>query len=205
MSCQPEIVKEYFLGELPEAGRQSLERHLQSCESCGEELGRLQLTHAALMALPDQEPPRRIAFVSDKVFEPNWWQRLWQSGPRLGFASAGVLSAALLVHTFARPVVQGTNPAPSVDLVAVRAQVRQELMGELRPLIEKAVAEQRARQQEDDARLIHASLKDFESRFEKSRQKDRNYVAEAIDALDKQTNAALRSLAPVNQSVGAGE
>ena len=32
------------------------------------------LTQTALLSLADEEIPQRIAFVSDKVFEPRWWQ-----------------------------------------------------------------------------------------------------------------------------------
>ena len=53
-----------------------------------EELELLQATRTALQALPQEEAPRRIAFVSDKIFEPRWWQRIWQSGPAMGFASS---------------------------------------------------------------------------------------------------------------------
>lgn len=72
-------------------------------------------TIAALRALPYEEPPRRIAFVSDKVFEPTWWQRLW-AAPKWGFASAALLSGAILFHAATRPatIVQTATP-PAVQ------------------------------------------------------------------------------------------
>ena len=69
-----------------------MEDHVRGCQSCREELDRLNLTRSALASLEDEEIPRRIAFVSDRVFEPRWWQTMWHSGPVMGFASAAVLA-----------------------------------------------------------------------------------------------------------------
>ena len=52
--------------------------------SCREELARLRLTLDALSTLREEEMPRRIAFVSDKVFEPRWWQSVPASVVRGG-------------------------------------------------------------------------------------------------------------------------
>ncbi|MBK7926423.1 MAG: hypothetical protein IPJ98_02725 [Bryobacterales bacterium] len=91
-------------------------------------------TIAALRALPYEEPPRRIAFVSDKVFEPTWWQRLW-AAPKWGFASAALLSGAILFHAATRPativqtttppaVQQASAPDPNVDALVQAAVAR---------------------------------------------------------------------------------
>ena len=84
MSCSDDDLKDLMFGELDEAARGRVETHVRECWHCQEELDRLRLTQAALNVLPEEEMPRRIAFVSDPVFEPRWWQRLWQSGPKLG-------------------------------------------------------------------------------------------------------------------------
>ena len=64
-------------------------------------MDRLRVTQTALFSLRDEEIPQRIAFVSDKVFEPSPWRRwlsaFWGSSARLGFASAAMLSTALVV------------------------------------------------------------------------------------------------------------
>lgn len=101
MSCSPFDLKDYFFDELKSAERQAVEAHASACPACREELTALQATRAALLSVAEEEPPRRIAFVSDKVFEPRWWQVLWNSGPKLGFAGAAMLSAAIVVHGFA--------------------------------------------------------------------------------------------------------
>ncbi len=108
MSCSRDDLKSYLLGELSEPERRLLENHLDLCSDCGDELEKLRSTQAALRSLPQEEPPHRIAFVSDKIFKPKGWAWLWNSAPRLGFVSAAVLAAAILVHAFVRP-------APSRD------------------------------------------------------------------------------------------
>src|SRR5579862_872358 len=87
-----EALRDYAFGELPAERHPELERHLGICGECATELDRLRLTTAALRTLPDREMPQRIAFVSDKVFEPSPVTRFfagwWNSAARLGFASA---------------------------------------------------------------------------------------------------------------------
>ena len=100
MSCSQSDLKDYFLGEPGVAGRGAVEEHLKACPSCREELDRLRLLGTALASVPDEEMPHRIAFVSDKIFEPRGWARFWGSAPRLGFASAAMLSAAIILHGF---------------------------------------------------------------------------------------------------------
>ena len=107
MSCSPFDLRDYAFDELTEKERREVELHVRTCDGCREELQRLHLTQSALLALRDEEIPQRIAFVSDKVFEPSplrrWMQSVWRSGPRLGFASAAMLSAALLLSAWLRP------------------------------------------------------------------------------------------------------
>ncbi len=105
-------MKAYVVGEVTRQERASVEDHVRGCQSCREELDRLNLTRSALASLEDEEIPRRIAFVSDRVFEPRWWQTMWRSGPAMGFASAALLAAAILVHGFARPATAPAAVAP---------------------------------------------------------------------------------------------
>ncbi|PWU00291.1 MAG: hypothetical protein C5B51_25525 [Terriglobia bacterium] len=111
MSCSPFDLRDYFLKELPDLERKQVEAHVRGCSACREELDRLGLTQTALFTLREEEIPQRIAFVSDKIFEPSSWQRgwsaFWGSASRLGFVSAAMLSAALVVFSVTRPA-----PAP---------------------------------------------------------------------------------------------
>jgi anti-sigma factor RsiW len=141
MSCSAINLKDYFFGELPPQDRQTVDLHLASCLKCQEELDALNLTQNALLMVRDEEPPSRIAFVSDKVFEPRWYQSLWSSGPKMAFASSAVLAAAILVHGFevkrtAVPLTQAAQPAITEAEVATRVQ----------DAVQKAVAESEARQ-----------------------------------------------------------
>lgn len=101
-----------------------------------EERERLDATLAVLRSVPDEEVPRRISFVSDKVFEPKWWQRF----PVWGMASVAMLSAAVLAHGYvSRPVIyQTVNPAPMAavapvaDTKALEAQFNKRLDAEIK-------------------------------------------------------------------------
>ncbi|SRR5216683_5814440 len=99
MSCSSYDWKAYVLGEFDPAHRQQAETHAAACPNCREELATLRLTLDTLSTLREEEMPRRIAFVSDKVFEPRWWQTFL----RPSFAAACVIAAAILVHAFVRP------------------------------------------------------------------------------------------------------
>src|SRR4029077_18726458 len=115
MSCSPFDLRDYFFGELAEEDRQQVELHSRSCLMCREELNRLRSTQAALLAVAEEEIPQGIGFVSDRVYEPSrllrWWRGFWGSAPRLGFASAAMLAAAIIVAGGARPPV-GLSPTP---------------------------------------------------------------------------------------------
>ncbi len=100
MNCSDYDWKAYALGELGREERERAEAHANSCRECREELAGLRLTLDALSTLREEEAPRRIAFVSDKVFEPRWWQRIWSPT----FAGACVIALAVLVHAFVEPV-----------------------------------------------------------------------------------------------------
>ena len=101
MSCSPFDLRDYFLKELVPEERVQVDGHLKGCLGCREELDRLQLTEAALFSLRDEEIPQRIAFVSDKIFEPSpmrrWFDAFWGSTARLGFASAALLSCSIFL------------------------------------------------------------------------------------------------------------
>jgi anti-sigma factor RsiW len=104
MSClSPESKpdwKAYALGELNPETRAQAESHAATCSACSEELASLRVTLDMMSTLREEEIPRRIAFVSDKVFEPHWWQRMFSPT----FASACVVAVAILAHGFIRPV-----------------------------------------------------------------------------------------------------
>lgn len=159
MSCSPFDLRDYYFKDLAENERRLTEVHVKTCASCREELDRLRGTETALLALPDEEIPQRIGFVSDPVFQPSafrrGWDALWGSAARLGFASAAMLSAALVVFSLTRPVPRAPAPAPAVTRVALEAKVSKRV----NDAVAKAVAESEARQARQTQELLAASDK----------------------------------------------
>jgi len=197
MSCTTVDVKAYFLGELPASERSSLEGHVHGCQSCREELERLNLMQTALLSLEDQDVPQRIAFVSDKVFEPRWWQTMWRSGPAMGFASALMLAAAILVHTYARPVAQPATIS-TVDTAQIDERIQREVGARVDAAVAKAVSQTEARQTEQIARVLDAA----EKRIESQRRSDMAVVQQAARLYEQQT---ARLMVAVNNDQRAGQ
>jgi anti-sigma factor RsiW len=173
MSCSPFDLKDYFLKELPNPQQREVERHVQSCQVCRQELDRLQLTEAALFSLRNEEIPQRIAFVSDKVFEPSPWRRgwaaFWGSAARLGFVSAAMLSVALLVSALVSPLMRPApvgrvaDPPKALPVAAsgprTPAPYDADIQARIDSAVAKAVAEVGARQIQRTAQLV-ADLQD---------------------------------------------
>lgn len=144
MGCSEIDVRDYFFGEAPE-----LSGHVANCAACTAELDQLRAMRTTMLTVRDEEPPQRIGFVSDKIFEPSplrrFFSSFWTSGARLGFASAAMLSCALLVYS-AR-----MQPTTQTDVNAVVAKAVKTALAEqdqkTRQLLE---ASDRKHQQEED-------------------------------------------------------
>jgi len=188
MSCSPFDLRDYFLKELPEADRRQVDLHIQGCALCREELDRLHLTQAALLTLRDEEVPQRIAFVSDKIFEPSparrWWTALWSSGPRLGFASAALLSAALVFSAVTRPA---PLPAPAPASSASRATPAA-LQEEIDRRVAAAVTQAAARLEERQSRQTADLLSTLEKRYDLDRKGLILAMDENLQYLQKRLN-----------------
>ncbi len=161
MNCTDFEIRDYFLGELPEADRQRTVRHINSCSGCAGELEQLRHLRFALESLPDQEPPQRIGFVSDKVFEPSRhrraWNAFWTSAPRLGFASAAMLSAALVTLAFKpAPARIIERPATVAGIAANAAPAIPDVSSQIDRAVRKAVADTETRQQKHTELLLSA-------------------------------------------------
>jgi anti-sigma factor RsiW len=157
MSCSPFDLRDYFLKELPESEQRQVEAHIRNCQPCLEELDRLRLTEAALFALREEEIPQRIGFVSDPVFEPSpwrrWWAALWGSTARLAFASAAMLSIAILVAAL-RPVGQQIAVRPGPPQIVKAAISDTEIQSRIDTAVAKAVAQVDVRQTEKTKQLV---------------------------------------------------
>ena len=161
MSCSPFDLKEYFLQELPSPQRLQVEAHVRNCVTCGEELDRQQITGAALFSLHDEEIPQRIAFVSDKIFEPSpvrrWFAGFWGSTARLGFASAALLSSSIFFFAATRPAPAPTPPAVTTTVAANASHAapsQAEIQQQIQQAVAIAVAQVEARQAEKTTKLV---------------------------------------------------
>ena len=157
MSCSPFDLRDYFLKELTNPQQLQVESHVKTCIACREEVERLGVTQAALFSLRDEEIPQRIAFVSDKIFEPSparrWLTAFWGYTARLGFASALVLSVAMTFSAWQRTPAPATGTA-AVAPTAVAAQspslTPEQIDERVQAAVLKAVADVEARNAENN-------------------------------------------------------
>jgi len=118
MNCESYDWKGYALGELAAKDAREAEAHAATCEGCRGELAQVRLTVDTLSALREEEVPRRIAFVSDKVFEPRWWETFL----RPSFAAVCVIAAAIVAHGYiSRPAEDSAEIQARVNQAVVRA------------------------------------------------------------------------------------
>lgn len=181
MNPKPDV-HAYVLGELGDAERRAAEQYLAANPDAAAEAERLSALTFALKRLPEEEPPHRIAFVSDKVFEPAWWQRSWRV-----LAAAGMLSVAVLSHAML------TRPQPAAVTPAVAAgpsslEIERMVETRVNSAMERVVATVKAEQKVESARLVAAAVRDAERKFALERQNDRVAVEEAMMVLRKQVN-----------------
>jgi anti-sigma factor RsiW len=171
-----DLVRDYAFDELAPNERKSMEQHLGQCVSCAAELDSIRLTTAALRVLPDVEVPRRIAFVSDKVFEKSWLAGLWNSAARLGFASACVLAAGLSFAAYHRqPEIRTVVQTASVSQATIDAAVN------------KAVALAVDKAHAEDVRMTKTALDAVDARYAKQ-QSLMIAMYEGVDYQRKQRN-----------------
>jgi anti-sigma factor RsiW len=174
MSCTGFDVRDYFLGELTEPERGQAGRHIQGCVGCAGELEQLKAMRSVMATLRDEEPPQRIGFVSDKVFEPSpvrrWLGTFWLSGARVGFASAAMLSAALVFSA-------AHKPETKVVETKVAAAGQPDVQAVVNEAVHRAVAETEARQEKKTRELLAVAE-------EKHRKEERELGAQLAVAFD---------------------
>ena len=97
-TCRPEQLLLYHYGELTDPERVEVERHLQRCPACRDELAELQRLLAAVPASGIELTPAEVERFSSRVMErlPSR-RRSHLSRPMLGWSLAG---AAVLLITF---------------------------------------------------------------------------------------------------------
>jgi anti-sigma factor RsiW len=189
-SCaRAEALRDYAFDEqLPQAERRAMEQHLAACGACVMELDQLRLTTTALRTLPDREIPQRIAFVSDRVFEPSMWRRFWNSGARLGFASACVVAAAVVVSAW-----------PHRPAAEVRTVVQTASASEINAAVGRAVAQVRA----EDAQMIQAAVQTSERKRDAEYRDQMIVIGENFERLQKRLSLGNATMAS-NDLTGSG-
>lgn len=188
-----EALRDYACDELPADERRAMEQHLATCGDCELELEQLRVTSAALRSLPDREIPQRIAFVSDRVFEPSPFRRFWSPG----FASACVLAVALVVSAwhFSGAYFSGANPGAEVRTAAQTPSA-----SEINAAVAKAVAQVRA----EDARMIQTAIQTSERKRDEQYRDQLVAIGENFDVLKKRLNVTL-AMAASSDGSGAGQ
>jgi hypothetical protein len=193
-----EALRDYAFDELPAAEVRGMEQHLETCAMCAADLERLRITTAALRSIPDREIPQRIAFVSDKVFAPSaaarFFNGFWNSAARLGFASACVLGAALIVSGYRRT----PPPAAEVRTVVQTADVSKQVD----EAVAKAVAQVRDQVRQEDARITQTALEAAEVKHER----EHRALLDAVQVLQNRLNTnTLLASADVGPSGVVGQ
>jgi anti-sigma factor RsiW len=183
-----EALHDYAFDELSVGERLEMERHIPACTNCTAELDQLRLTTAALRVLPDREIPQRIAFVSDKIFQPSAFARFFKSS-WTGFASAAIMAAALVFTALHRPPAEirtVIQTAPGVDI-----------SGQINQAVDKAIQQVR----EEDAQLTKAALAEAEMKHDREHRILITAVEQSLEVMQKRlgTATSLASLeAPRN-------
>ena len=189
-----EALRDYAFDELPAPERATMERHIAACESCDAELRTIHLTTATLRAIPDREVPQRIAFVSDKIFEPSpvarFFRSFFTSGAQLGFASACLLAGAIVFSAMHRPSEVRTVIATSAN---------QDVSQQINQAVKKAVAQIR----EEDFRLTQTALASAEVRHQSEHKALVISMQETVDVMQKRMGA-YTSLASLETPVNGG-
>jgi anti-sigma factor RsiW len=170
-----EALRDYAFDELPAADRPEMEQHIAACGDCAGELDQMRVTTAVLRVIPNREIPQRIAFVSDKVFQPSPLARFfggfWNSAARLGFASACIIAGALIVSAYHRQ--PATAPA-EVRTIIQTADVSKQITD----AVTRAVAQVHA----EDAQLFAAS--------EIRHRDEHRALMDAVNVLQDRQNAS---------------
>jgi hypothetical protein len=177
-------LQDYFFGELNQEERARMEKQLACSEELRGELRRLEMTATALRMLPDEEPPQRIAFVSDKVFQPSLAGRAgkWLTGAVPILASAALSGLVVFAVVERRPQM---TPAPAAiehrtEVVRTPAMDQAEVKG----LIATAVAAAEAR----NAEKMRVTLAEADRRHDMERKQMLLDVQDTMAYMQKKMN-----------------
>ena len=203
MAKPPYDLRDYLFDELTPEQRGEVEVFLESSADARQELERLQITHKALLSLPEEEVPRRIAFVSDKVFEPSWAARFWQTirapAERFGFGVAAALFILFVGLWTVQPSLTvdqdgwqlAFGSAPESAVVEEVAPLPLTVVGltpqQVRAVAAALIAEHDEQLRQDVTRLVSESVSRESARSDRRRQV-------AVEQLRRESEQAWRIL-----------
>jgi hypothetical protein len=184
---------------LDEGASAELDQHLASCADCRAELADLELTHKLMrQGLPEEEPPRRIAFIADKpapssarafdsaavAYNP---LRFWQ----WSFAGAAALALLFAVLAVRRPA-----PAASSDTFT-RAEVEALISKSVAQAVNAAVNVSEQRQQAETAAVIQSAAQRMAEQF--------HYLESTQTQVYRQTEQNRADLREVSAMIGSAQ
>ncbi|MDP9170256.1 MAG: zf-HC2 domain-containing protein [Acidobacteriota bacterium] len=186
---QAETLRDYAFDELGANDRRAMEQHLAGCSHCAGELDQLRVTTAALRTLPDCEVPRRLAFVSDKIFTPSPFAGFFRAG--WGFMSACALAVALTVFAYHRPVeirtvVQTASASAPLDITK-----------QVNDAVARAVGQVRA----EDAKSTKVLLETLN----RDHQREHQALMEAVNVMQNRVNTSTLLASLDSRQTGSGQ
>ncbi len=182
MQQTPYNLHDYVLGELDASQQAEVEAYLADSAEARNEVERLRLTLTALEGLPAEEPPRRIAFVSDKIFEPTGWARLrsWLTGgaPGMAFGAAACIAVLFGGIALTEPrlasssdgweLAFGAEPAAAPTVQEPVAQPTGLDEAAVAAIVAEAVAAERTRNDEALAALVAGQSREAVAEFRRA-------------------------------------
>ena len=190
MTCQQSqsVLLEYLMEEIAADEREKIQQHLESCEGCSAELGRLRQTMTLLARGETQEEiPRRIRLVAEPT---GWWQGFRRSGAQMALAGSALACLAIALLALFQTTIsyrQGNleiafGPRSDVRGVQVAAETSQTVpaagmdRAALLQLVAEAVSSSETRQKTQTAQLVQAAAQQNEEK----RLQDLREMAESI-------------------------
>jgi hypothetical protein len=187
--ARADALRDYAFDEqFPQEDRRAMEEHLSTCADCALALDQFRLTTSALRTLPEREIPQRIAFVSDRVFEPSLLRRFWNAG----FASACVLAGALVVSAWHLAAVYRPNEARPVVQTASVSQEQ----------IDAAVAKAVTQVRMEDAQMIQTAVQNSERKHDVEYRNQMAAIGENFMVLQKRLSLSYAGLASNDAGIG---
>lgn len=215
MKQAPHDLRDYALGELSATERAEVEAYLAAEPAARAELDAFEATCLSLREMPAEEPPRRIAFVSDKIFEPTAvgrllnWLRL--DGPRFALGMAAMLAVVFAglwatqprvtvaedgwtVAFSPTPVV--AEPVPSLEPAAAALDEER-----VRAIFEEVLAASEERNREEAMKLVQASSEETRRMLTRELQASQADMQSGLQLVNGKYEWLIKSLTQTDLAV----